>query len=346
MATGSTMGSIFDAVKGAAGAYGRGSETSNPKEARKELDNLWESIKKLPVVGKAAATAFDGLSKAASIATGAVTSGLGLMGAAALKVTDQMAAPLAAIQSFGDQIGSLVRLANPGVWQQFQVAMLDAWAVLGGQLTPVLQGLTILGRAVGDNLAKLTPVVQPLFDKLGQGIANIAAGVGPVVEGLAPLVEVFIDVMGQLTEWFSRSIGVWQGIVSEVLKTINSMFGLTSKRFKPDADSNGAAVRGVSVSSTEQFSQDVFRRNAQMAFGTGQGKKPEDHLPEIAASINEGKAIVAAIRDNIREIGLAIISLLPMGGTKQADQLRDEMRRSDELERRRAALEAGQALKK
>lgn len=340
-----SMSQIFQAVKGAAGAYAKGSETANPKEAKKELDNLWESIKKIPVVGKAASTAFDGLTKAAGIATGAVTSGFGAMAAGALALNSQLAAPLEAIQQFGDQISGLVRLANPGAFQQFQIAMMDAWAVLGGQLTPVLQGLTILGRAVGDNLAKLTPVVQPLFDKLGQGIANIAAGVGPVVEALAPPLELFIDLLGQLTDWFSRGIGLWQGIVSEVVKTINSLFGLTSKRFKPDADSQGAAVRGVSVSSVEQFSQDVFRRNAQMAFGTGQGKKPEEHLPDIAASVNEGKAIVASIRDNIREIGLQIIRLLPMGGDELADALERRFRLNDQIAQRQANIDAGQALK-
>jgi hypothetical protein len=294
-----SINQIFDAIKGGAGAYLQGSETSNPKEARKELDNLWESIKRLPVVGKVAATAFDGLSKATSVATGAITSGLGALTAGAQALTQSLSAPLAAIQSFGNEIGGLVRLANPGAFHQFQIAMQDAWAVLGGQLTPVLQGLTILGRAVGDNLAKLTPVVQPLFDKIGQGIANIAEGVGPIIEGLAPLVEVFIDVMVELTDWFTKGVALWQGIVAEVLETINSLFGLTSKRFNKDADDRGAAVRGVGVSSVEQFGQDVFKRSVQNAFGTGQGKKPEEHIPEIAAAVNEGKQLVRDLKDYV-----------------------------------------------
>src|SRR5947209_4331851 len=202
------MSQLFSAVKGAAGAYAQGSETASPKEARKAFDDLVESIKKIPVVGKAAGAAFDGLTKAVGVATGAVTSGFGALAAGAQALTASLAASLQAIQQFGNEIGGLVRLANPGAFQQFQVAMMDAWAVLGGMLTPVMLGLTVLGRAVGDQLARLTPVVQPMFDKIGQAIANIAEGAGPIVEGLAPLVEGFIDLMVDLTDWFGKGIAL------------------------------------------------------------------------------------------------------------------------------------------
>jgi phage-related protein len=150
-------------------------------------------------------------SKASQFATMAATGGVGAVMGLANALTGSLTGALDSVQKFVSGISDLVKLTNPGVLELFTQALEDAQAVVGGALTPIMQGLTILVMGLGDSLASLMPVIQPLIDAIGQYFANYMIGAAQVLKAASPLIEIFIDVMTQLTEHLSRGIAICGG---------------------------------------------------------------------------------------------------------------------------------------
>lgn len=240
------------------------------------------------------------LSKSATGALGAVT---GL----ASSLTGGLLGPLEAVTGMVDTIGKLVGLFNPGIVTQFQLALNDTMAVLGAMLIPVLQGATDYVRTFGDGLAKLMPVLQPLFDTIGQFITNYAVGLIPIIEASAPFIQLFADTLAELLKILSRGVAFLQGVVAELIDTLAALFGLDSSRFKADATSRGFAARQTKVTGVEQFARDVFASTAKNIYARqGGGKKPEQLLEEIKGAMEAGRELVRTISTNVGLI-LAIL---------------------------------------
>lgn len=242
-------------------------------------------------------TALAGLTKISSVAT----AGLGALTSVVGGVTSALTAPIDAIKSLADTVMGLVGLANPATVKIFTIALNDAMAVIGHGLTPILQGATIYVRALGDVMAKLMPVFRPLLSMLGQTIVNAAVGAVRIWEAMAPALEVLTDAMVTLLEQATLGFAYFQGVVIEVIKTMTALFGITSKRFNPDANSQGAAFRTASTDSVGGFAKKLFEKSLVGAFGQG-GKRPEEHLPDILKEIQEGQKAVVLIKEKVVKI--------------------------------------------
>lgn len=223
------------------------------------------------------------------------------LGRATMTITSLIAEPIRLMQDLGNVISHFVGLANPGAVQLFTLALNDAMAVMGRMLTPVLRGMTIYIRAFGDVLAKMEPVLQPLFSQIGQLFANIALGAAEIWKAGAPLVELLTDVLVDLMREGARAVAFFQGIFVELIKTLMSFLGLKSKRFNPDADSTGASVRQVRTQGVEEFARSVFEKSLMGIFNQGK-KDPVAIQQDILAAIREGQAVVAKIRDHVEMV--------------------------------------------
>jgi phage-related protein len=296
---------IFSALKSAASA----TKSDNSGKTKTGLEGLADSMGKVNDASNAgksamgAASAVMGtFSKAISTAAGAAMGGVGAVFALAGGISGALTDSLGQVMQLVESIQKFVELANPGVVQLFTIALNDTMAVIGGMLTPIMEGLTIYVKLLGDAFAKLAPVLQPLFNSIGQAFANYWVGLGQILEAMAPIIELVIDQMVVLVDAYSRFMAFVQGMISEVIKTITELFGLKSTRFNPKADSDGSAVRGVKVSSIDQFNKDVFQKSLTGAFGTGGGKKPEEHIPDILKAVNDGKEVVRQIKEGITSV--------------------------------------------
>jgi hypothetical protein len=245
--------------------------------------------------------AVGGAMKSLAGVAGLAGTALGPMGAMLGGMTHQLTAPIDAIKGLVDSISGFVSLANPGVVQQFTYAMTDLMAVVGGMLTPVMQGLTVYTRAIGDSFAKLTPVLQPLFDAFGQFFADYAVMAANVIEAWAPFIQLLTDTMIPVINALGKGMAVWNGILVEILNTISEFFGLSS-RFDPDKTGKGAAVRATAVNSVEGFANAAFAKSIQGIFAGGQGKNPEQQRDEIKKAILEGKQIVQDIKAAVEKV--------------------------------------------
>lgn len=235
------------------------------------------------------------LAGAGSIATQAVTR-------LASTITGGLLGPLESVRSLVGTIGQLVGLFNPGLMAQFQLVLNDTLAVIGSSLIPVLLGVTRYVRLFGDTLAALLPVIQPLFDAIGQAVADHAQGFLPIFQAAAPFIQLFADSMTQLLDKMATGMAFLQGIVAELIDTIAQLFGLES-RFNANASSKGFAARQTKVSSVEQFANDLFASTAKNIYAReGGGKKPEALLAEIKKAIEDGRKVVEQIRDFVKTI--------------------------------------------
>lgn len=237
------------------------------------------------------------LPKAATIAVNAI-------GTLASTISHGLLAPLAPIQQLFQSIGPLVKLFNPGIVTQFQLALNDTMAVIGSALVPVLQGMTIYVRKFGDALAGLLPALQPFFDGVAQFIANFATSFVPIIEAAAPFIAIFGQALADLMQHFSKAMALVHGIIAELINLIADLFGVRGLGgFNKDAKSTGFAARQTKVSGVEQFARDVFASTAKNIYARqGEGKTPTALLQEIKDAMAGGKQLVQEIRDWVKKI--------------------------------------------
>jgi hypothetical protein len=235
---------------------------------------------------------------------GAGKQALGSITALASSITGGLLGPLNAVSGLFNTIGNLVGLFNPAIVTQFNLALNDTMAVLGSALVPVMQGLTIYTRAFGDALAGLLPVIQPIFNAIGQYIANFGQGFVPLIQAAAPFIQLFAEAISFMLEKLSLGVAFFQGIVAELLTMLADLFGLENK-FKA-ANSEGFAQRQIRVSSVSQFADEAFAANARNIAGRGgEGQKPEAILADIRKAMQEGHDLVQKIEghaDNLYKL--------------------------------------------
>jgi hypothetical protein len=214
-----------------------------------------------------------------------------------------LTAPINAVKGFASALTPFVEKANPGAIWHLTRAMDNFMAVIGQGVTPIVQGITIYVEKMGSAMAKLMPVLQPVFDEIGQFFANMAMGGSQLVKALAPFIELLSDVLVDAIQEASRVIAFFQGVLIELLNTLASAFGLKSVRMSTNAEAKGAAVYQPSVSGVEEFARKQFEQSLMgINQNRGQGKKPEDFLQDIANKIDSGRRLVEEIRNFVRDI--------------------------------------------
>ncbi len=228
--------------------------------------------------------------------------GLGPVSALIGGITQGLLAPIDAIKEMADAIIQLVALANPGAVQQFTLALNDAMAVIGAAMTPMLEGMTIATRGFGDALAQLMPVMQPLFDAIGQLLANWAVAASGVYQAMAPLIELLVDDLVEVLHDVTLGVATFQGALIELWTTLFSLLGMKSDRFKGDNNSQGAALRNFKSSSVDQFSKDLFAKQLSVQGKGGQGKTPEQNMDDIRKAVEQGQKFIRNISEVITSI--------------------------------------------
>jgi hypothetical protein len=241
--------------------------------------------------GKQALGSLAGIVKSVGSVASVAGLALGGVGAAVGGLTGSLTAPLDAIKSTVDAISQFVQLANPGVFLQFTRAMDDAMAVLGGMLTPVLEGLTVYVRTYADALARLGPVLQPLFDEFGQLFADMALIGAQMLEAYAPLIQLLADGLIPVIRKLAEGFAFVEGAIIQLVNTFTSLLGLTS-RFDKGKNSQGAAVRGIHTGSVDDFAKRQFEKMIEGAFSSGKGKTPQQVNEEILKALERGKELM------------------------------------------------------
>lgn len=164
-----------------------------------------------------------------------------------------------AVQGVANQIGGLVRLANPGVLDRFQKAFAAFQAQLGETFLPVLVGLTAVVQVVANALAGLTPRGRLFIVFLAGAAAGLAATVtvggvfvailGTVTGGLiagALAAEVFATGLAGATAGFS-AVGAAIGAVLSGLVTVGASLG--------GASAGGVAALALASGGMETFTK-------------------------------------------------------------------------------------------
>lgn len=266
--------------------------------------------------------AIAGLSRAVSLP--------GMLGAgvsAAVRAPSQIAAgalapvtaPISAIGQVGNALGQLTAKANPSTFIRFNLALEDSQAVLGRALTPAMEGVTELMRALGDAIAtneesfkmlgeamkKVFQALKPVIEAVVTVAAKIAENLAPVLEFLADVIGNVVGTIGKVLKWLddqaTKSTAKRMEYVADIMEKIGDskfaaelrgkIFDMTNEKDKPQRSSVGAAVRSTSMISGE----DIGRRIFQAAFMGGAGKEDKQ-----VVAIDQVKAAIAQVYELLR----------------------------------------------
>jgi hypothetical protein len=228
-------------------------------------------------------------------------------------ITSGLLAPMNAVKGLADAISPLVAKANPAVIWHFTRALDNFQAIIGQQLTPVMQGVTIWLEKMGDTMAGFTPVLQPLFDQIGQSLSDLAVILRECMIAVAPFVEVLADgltkALKEITAMMVRHGAMWIAIVKEIAKAL----GFETSRFDRNRKAKGAAAYTPEVSGVEDFARKQFQQSLMSIFKErGDGKKPEDNLTKIAKDM----AVAVAVVKDIRKKVIAIAGVFATAGAE------------------------------
>ena len=238
-------------------------------------------------------------------------------------LVDRLMAPLEVVRGLVDSIAPLVQKANPGVIFHLTRAMDDFQAIIGQQLTPVLQGATIYIRKVADTMAQLTPSLQPLFNTLGKVLSGLGTVVSELMLAFDPFVTLISDVIGEVIMEVMKNLAAQAGILIGIVKELAAAFGLVG-RADNRLRSNNAAVYTPQVSSVEQFARKQFEANLMgINKDRGQGKRPEEFIPEIAIAIREGQKVVSDILKQVTIIKVGIVEFFKLMTQGHGDRAKD-----------------------
>lgn len=231
------------------------------------------------------------------------------------EVTTAIALPLKMFREMGSALAEFVELVNPVAVLQWNLALRDATGVIGNILTPVLEGVTIAMRAFGDVMAKLQPVLQPLFNQFGEMIAEYGQIFAEVILAAAPLIQLLSDEFTEELKMLAVGFAFVEGAVIELYKAVAAFFGLKS-RANPNATSNNTAIRNASVDSVEGFANSVFKTSLKNLFGGEGGKKPEEVNMEILAAIQSGQKLIQDLVDTAKGVAKDVSAIVDWVTTK------------------------------
>lgn len=183
---------------------------------------------------------------------------------------------------------NLVSRNNPAVTKQWELALNDAYGVLGRSVIPIVQAFTRTARTLGDTMAGLEPVFEPAIQQFGQLIDDLAQFANEVVRdnlvafhGLAGMLEIVTFNVRTLTA------GLRIFYEASGAAMFNRFFG--QGLFNQNATSMGAGIRSAKqVTAAEELQNDLIK-NALM---TGAGKQDVQErqvgfLEQIAIKAND-----------------------------------------------------------
>jgi hypothetical protein len=185
-----------------------------------------------------------------------------------------------AVASMAAPVRNLVALANPAKARMFDIAAMDASAVVGRELIPVLDAFTRTARKVGDTVAGFEPVVEPamkavadLVDDIGTGMREAAIECEPEIR----LLTEAIVTMAKEAGWAARHLGTFASLNFGLVNAIDKATGGAppGRRFDPRATSRGAAAQEARFVGAKELADEAIK-NAMTLAGTGQQRKTQE----------------------------------------------------------------------
>lgn len=151
-----------------------------------------------------------------------------------------------AFKSFTDSVANFakgvggadfVKMSNPGVIEQLNLALDDMSGIIGQALTPIMQAIIPMVRDFGDFIASILPSqqsVNELMEKLNPLFEMMHNALVALSEALEPVVEAFMEFMGFLADnWeivvvaFAGLIGVLVALGIQLVVATLSAIGFT-----------------------------------------------------------------------------------------------------------------------
>lgn len=132
-----------------------------------------------------------GLSAFAAMTSGGPVAGIAALGG-----------PLAGIGAAVATITSAVSKANPAVMELFGLAIDDFIGVIGQALAPIVAAATEIIRELGDVVASLLPLFQPIIDLLVWGLKKVAVGIRIAIDAIIDLYNSLSDIIKRWTKGF------------------------------------------------------------------------------------------------------------------------------------------------
>lgn len=185
-----------------------------------------------------------------------------------------------AIGHMAEPVKALVALANPARAQMFELAMMDAHAVVGRMLIPVMDAFTRTARRWGDTMAGFEPVMEPankalanMVDSIGVGLRDAAIKAEPAIVLLTDAIVVMADSAGQAA--------LYMGAVSEALLAGLKYLRPGTRHFDPNRTSMGAAVRETRFVGAKDIANEAIKNALMLGAGVDKEKTTEGLLENI-----------------------------------------------------------------
>jgi hypothetical protein len=116
--------------------------------------------------------------------------------------------------------------------------------------------------------------------------------VAQIIQAMARFITLIVDGLVVGIKKASEVLAFFDGVIAEIIKTVAAVFGIQN-RFDPGRKAKGSAVYQPTVSGVEEFANRQFAESLKgINQNRGQGKTPEQFLPEIANAIDKGRAKV------------------------------------------------------
>jgi hypothetical protein len=194
---------LIKAIEGLDRTLQSKSPTAEPKRAPSGFAAFDAAMASLGKVLNPVGAAIAGIGKAAGVVLKPITGAIG------------------AIAELGNSLGAFVSKANPAAMLRFGMAVDDAMAVLGRAVSPAMEGLTGLARALGDGLAA---------DH--RGLSSFAEGLKALFDGLRPVMQ----LLGQVAGVLSGALAIPLKVVAAAVKALQPAIDAVTNIFRVMAD--------------------------------------------------------------------------------------------------------------
>lgn len=213
-----------------------------------------------------------------------------VVGKAFSVVGETMNAVNGAIRGIVESMTSLAKVANPGVFRSWQIALEDIQGVIGRMFVPVLIMMRDAVRFVGDALATMLPnssdvaaAIQPIkeaWKSIKDSLADVIGTIGPMIR------DNLIVALNMLAKMIRIVVDAHVWAINTVMKAARA-FGLVGKQNGAEnmQSSVGAAARAPQFTQMEEYLKQI--QLAAYTIPAEEGKVSEKEVPNLVSLIKD-----------------------------------------------------------
>jgi phage-related protein len=189
-------------------------------------------------------------------------------------------------RSATESLANYVRAFSPATVQRYERAWADLTASVGRILMPVMDGAIRVVRWLGDSIAGLTPILQPLLrdvmasvgpvlNVVGNALREVVSSASLVYQALRPLLGGLLDILNPV-----RLLTAGMKLFADVLRMVNvglaALFGLKLPQFQ-------GASQGLAFAQTGTTDVGgMLRRLREEAYKVGgEGEKKDPNVQQV-----------------------------------------------------------------